>query len=286
MNPNFQIHLLRSLCGAPLLMHDGYLVSLTSLLLHQGAVPTEAKAATAAAGGPLKPWEAWEAMTVTPGGTAIIPMRGMLYAGLDQITAYYYGLCRPEALQANLEAAADDRKIKAAVLDSDTPGGITTQIPETGEAIAEFRAGKFIATHVSGMCCSAGYWLASQTHHIDAAGSSDVGCVGTYAAYYDLTRMLEMRGIDLELFKAGKFKAMGIPGKPLSDEERAFIQADIDRMNTRFVGTVQSARPQIAREDLEGQVFDGDTAYVRGFTDSKSRNLATMVRQLESRSHI
>jgi ClpP class serine protease len=92
-----------------------------------------------------------------------------------------------------------------------------------------------------------------------------------------------MRGIDLELFKAGKFKAMGIPGKPLNDEERAFIQEDIDRINSRFVGTVQAARPGIAREDLEGQVFDGDTALAKGFTDSKSRNLAAMLRQLESR---
>jgi signal peptide peptidase SppA len=283
MHPNFQIQLLRSLCGAPLLVHDGYLTSLTALLLNQaGAIQPEARANSAAQGS-LKPWEAWEAMSVTPGGTAIVPMRGMLYAGLDQITAWYFGLCRPEALQANLEAAADDRKIKAVVLESDTPGGVTTQIPETGEAIAEFRANKFIATHVSGMCCSAGYWLASQTHHIDAAGSSDVGCVGTYAAYYDMTRMLEMRGIDLELFKAGKYKAMGIPGKPLTDEERAFIQEDIDRLNARFVGTVQAARPQIAREDLEGQVFDGDSAYAKGFTDSKSRNLTTMIRQMESR---
>jgi signal peptide peptidase SppA len=283
MNPNFQIQLLRSLCGAPLLMHDGFLTSLTAILLNQaGAIQPESRATTADARN-LKPWEAWEAVTVTAGGTAVVPMRGMLYAGLDQQTAWYWGLCRPEALQANLEAAVDDRKVKAIVLDSDTPGGITTQIPETGEAIAEARAQKFIGTHVSGMCCSAGYWLASQTHHIDAAGSSDVGCVGTYAAYYDMTRMLEMRGIDLELFKAGKYKAMGIPGKPLTDEERAFIQEDIDRINARFVGTVQASRPRIARGDLEGQVFDGDTAYARGFTDSKSRNLGVMIRQLESR---
>jgi signal peptide peptidase SppA len=264
-------------------MHDGYLSSLTAMLLNQaGNIQPESRA-NAADTRNLKPWEAWEAMSVTPGGTAVIPMRGMLYAGLDQLTAWWFGLCRPEALQANIEAAVDDRKVKAIVLDSDTPGGITTQIPETGEVIAEARGQKFIATHVSGMCCSAGYWLASQTHHIDAAGSSDVGCVGVYAAYYDMTRMLEMRGVDLELFKAGKYKAMGIPGEPLTDEQRAFIQADVDRINTRFVATVQAARPQIGRDDLEGQVFDGDLAYAKGFTDSKSRNLGAMVRGLESR---
>lgn len=285
MKPGFQLELLRALCGAPLLLHPDYMVGLTSLLLRSAASRSDRDLAAVPAGAEkgMKPWEAYEAVTVTSGGTAVIPMRGMLYAGVDQMTAWYWGLCRPEALQSAAEDCLSDPKIKAVVLASDTPGGVVTKIDETAESMAELSAQKLTVTHVDGMCCSAGYWIASQTKLIDAPRSSLVGSVGTYAAYYDITRMLQQEGIDLNLFKAGKFKAMGIPGKPLNDDEKALIQSRIDTINSGFVGSVQAARPQIARADLEGQTFPGSDAVKRGLADSSTRNLAAVLRQLDAR---
>ena len=284
MLPDLRHQLLRSLSSAPLLLHPRFLAGLTGILAGKSYTVAPLAAIPAGAEKGMKPWEAWEAVRVTPQGTAIVNMRGMLYAGIDDaFTAWIYNLCRPEAIQSAVEECLSDSKIKAVVFNADTPGGVTTQIAETGEMLAELSSAKLTVTHVSGMCCSAGYWLASQTSVIDAAGSADVGCVGTYAAYYDFTRMLQQDGIDLKLFKAGKHKAMGLPGNPLTKEDEALIQADIDRINARFLATVQSARPGIARADLEGQCFDGEQALAKGFTDSTSRNLAAVLRQLEAR---
>lgn len=283
MNLEFKLRLLRSLCAAPLLIHPRFLAGITALLMDDAAASAAAHShrPLAAASDGKKPWDDYGKMTVTPAGTAIIPMKGMLYAGLDEITAWYFGLCQPEMIQLNAEQALADPKIKAVIIDSDTPGGVTTQIAETAESIAALSRAKLTVTNITGMCCSAGYWIASQTRHITAAGSSDVGCVGTYAAWYDLTRMYQMRGIDLKLFKAGKHKAMGIAGNPLTEEDCAFLQEDVDRINAGFIAAVQSARPHIARDDLEGQWFDGATATAKGFADSISPNLRAVLRQLD-----
>jgi ClpP class serine protease len=286
----FQLELLRALCASPLLLHPHYLAALTSLLLGRRVGESAEHAATEATthapratSAPVPPWDEREAVRITPGGTAIVPMRGMLYAGVSARTAYYYGLCRPEALQAAFAQCAADSRIKAVVIDCDSPGGIVTQIPETAQELADLGKQKLTVAFASGLDCSAAYWITLQAHHLAGALTADIGNVGTYCAFYDWSAYLEKEGIRLELFKAGKFKAMGVPGTSLDDEQRAFFQADIDRTNGRFLAAVQAARPQIKRDDLEGQWWDGEMALEKGFSDSVARNLAQVIRQLEAR---
>lgn len=283
MSPNFHTDLLRALCTAPVLLHPRYSSALTSMLFahhigrpdraaqHRTELPTEQKA---------KPWDAREAVQITPGGTAIIPMKGMVYAGVDPVTAWYWDLCRPEAIQAAVAAVRADPKVKAVVFDCDSPGGLVSQVPETAADIAELNREKLTVTFVGGLDCSAAYWMTSQTRHIAATLTSDNGCVGTYATYYDMSGYYEKLGIKQEFFGAGKYKGLGV--RPFNDEDRAFLQSDIDRTNARFLAAVQSARPQIERPDLEGQWFDGEQSVEKGLTDSLVRNLAEVIRQIES----
>lgn len=288
MLPQFQLELLRTLCAAPVLLHPHYLATLTALILGRrfddarAAHEIEAIAPKANAQ-QMTPWDEREAVRVTPAGTAIIPMRGMLYAGVSARTAWYYGLCRPEALQAAFAQCADDAKVKAVVLDCDSPGGVVTQIPETAQDFADLGQQKLTVTYTGGLDCSAAFWITSQAHHVAGTLTADIGNVGTYAAFYDISAYLEKEGVKLELFKAGKFKAMGVPGSSLTDEQREFFQADIDRTNARFLAAVQTRRPQIARDDLEGQWWDGEQALAKGFSDSLVRNLGQVIRQLEAR---
>lgn len=285
----FQLELLRALCASPLLLHPHYLAALTALLLGRRVgesaehTATEATAqAPRSAANQVMPWDEREAVRITPGGTAIVPMRGMLYAGVSARLAYYFGLCRPEALQAAFAQCASDSRIKAVVIDCDSPGGVVTQIPETAQELADLGKRKLTVAFAGGLDCSAAYWITSQAHHIAGALTADIGNVGTYCAFYDWSAYLEKEGIRLELFKAGKFKAMGVPGTSLDDEQREFFQADIDRTNGRFLAAVQAARPKIARDDLEGQWWDGEMAREKGFSDSLVRNLGQVIRQLET----
>jgi len=68
-----------------------------------------------------------------------------------------------------------------------------------------------ITTQVDGLCCSAAYWLASQTKRISATRLSEVGGLGVYSVIYDTSRMLNDAGIEVKMAKTGALKAQDIP---------------------------------------------------------------------------
>ena len=59
--------------------------------------------------------------------------------------------------------------------------------------------------------CSAAYWIGSQATELYATGSAYVGSIGTYLAWLDPSIQMQMNGLQLQLFSAGKFKGIGLP---------------------------------------------------------------------------
>lgn len=228
----------------------------------------------------LDPWDAREAITITPDGVALVPISGVLARGFDACTAWCFGIWRLEAIEAALEEIRTNTAITTAILDIDSPGGYTTGIAELGEDIAALDAQKPVFAWSAGMCCSAAYWLASQCRRIVSSRSADIGSVGTYCAVYDYSGYLEKLGVTLELFKAGDLKAIGLFGKAMTDEERAFLQASVDKTNNAFLAAVQAGRGDLAEADLQGQWFDGEDALAKGFVDANARNLGEMLAAL------
>jgi protease-4 len=127
------------------------------------------------------------------------------------------------------------------------------------------------------MACSAAYYIASQADHIAAAPSAVLGSIGVYMALVDATRAAEMEGYKVELITAGKYKAMGSPFKPLSDEERAMFQAEVDAIYAEFKAAVRDGRraptergghQTVADSAMQGQAFNGRAALENRLVDS------------------
>lgn len=76
---------------------------------------------------------------------------------------------------------------------------------------------------------------------------------------------------------------MGIAGKPLTDEQRAFMDADIDRMNERFLSAVRAARPGVSDETMQGQWFDGEQAVTAKLADAVVTDLSEVIGELMAR---
>jgi protease-4 len=119
---------------------------------------------------------------------------------------------------------------------------------------------KHVEAFVDVMACSAGYYIASQATKITAAPSATIGSIGVYMAVIDASRAMEMEGIAVQMISAGKFKGMGAPWKPLSDEEKAMLQSEVDSIYSAFKAAVTSARPQVSDATMQGQWFSGLTA--------------------------
>lgn len=177
------------------------------------------------------------------------------------------GVTSVDVLTRMLRAAAADERVTAAVLDIDSPGGAVTGTPEAAAAVADLARTKPVVAYTGGLMASAAYWIAAPADAIYAEPSAEAGSIGVYSALLDVSRAFEMAGLKTELFKSGKYKAMGIEGIPLTDEQRALIQADVDKIGAWFRGDVRRFRGRISDETTQGQTLMADDALAAGLID-------------------
>ena len=199
-----------------------------------------------------------------PANIAYVPVVGVIGQRLSSMEQMCGGV-DVLALRQTMDAALINPGITGVLLHLSTPGGAVTGIPEMAEYIENY--GKPIVAFTDDICASAGYWLASQCSAIVASLSAQVGCIGVYQAFLDESRAYEMDGYKTELFKTGKYKGMGTPGLPLTDEQRALIQGGVDQVFVWFKHAVTDARPKVSDEEMQGQTFYAEDAIKRGLVD-------------------
>ena len=177
------------------------------------------------------------------------------------------GVTSIDVMERIVKEAQSDPSIKGMVLDIDSPGGTVTGTPEAAETLAEFSREKSLVAYTGGLMASAAYWLSAPADAIFASPSADVGSIGVYAAMLDVSRAYENQGVHVELFKQGKYKAMGLQGTSLTDEQREYLQERVDGIGDWFRGYVQGNRPAVEESAMEGQTFMGRDALKVGLVD-------------------
>jgi protease-4 len=74
-----------------------------------------------------------------------------------------------------------------------------------------------------------------------------------------------------EILKAGDYKDMGSPTRPLTDEERRIFQAMLDSVHAQFIEAVASGRAMAedrVRTLADGRIFSGEQANEEGLVDA------------------
>ena len=200
------------------------------------------------------------------GDVALIPVHGIIGKHLSELEMLCGG-CSLDAVQDQIEEVGGDDGIQHVVFDFRTPGGTVTGVPEIGELIAELTANKDnTLAFTDSLCCSAGYWMASQCAVIAVTKSSILGSIGVRAYYEDASRYYKNQGVEPQEFSSGKFKTMGSPYRPMTDEEKAMIQKRVDDYGAEFRDAVRSTR-EIQDDKMEGQIFSGKEAAAIGMAD-------------------
>lgn len=200
------------------------------------------------------------------GSIAVIPIYGIIGKRLSSM-AIDCGGCDIDAVSEWLDQAVADPRVEVIVLDIDSPGGAVTGVPEVAARVKAAGEKKLTVAFTETQACSAAYWIGSQCHRFIMAESADVGSIGVYIALMDVSGNWAQEGYKLELIKAGKYKAAGISGSSLSDEQRALLQADVDTIYSQFTGAVKAARPGVTDETCQGQTFMGSAALTAGLVD-------------------
>jgi len=212
-------------------------------------------------GDPLPVMEIVDKIAVIP----IIGPIGYKVSGIEKVC----GICDVGEVKRNVKMATEDDMIEGIILDVSTPGGSILHVAETAEVIAECAKKKPILAFTDSMAASAGYYLLAGATEIYATPSADVGSIGCYMALLDYSRMYEQAGVKVDLFvgEKAKYKAMGLPGLPLSQDQRELLQAEVDSITKQFKSFVKQYRPQVAEEAMQGQTIFGKEKVDMGLVD-------------------
>ena len=202
-------------------------------------------------------------------GIGTVTLRGPMMRNPDRFARAFFNATNTEDLAAALREAAGRADVRAVLLDIDSPGGSVNGTPELAQAVADLSQTKRIYAFSAGQMCSAAYWVASQADAIYATPSARVGSIGVILPVLDSSGAFEQMGLKMEVFAAGKFKGAGTPGTQLSDDQRAWLQADVEEIATEFKSAVLARGRQIPNEAMEGQTFSGRKA--------ATQNLAAVV---------
>jgi protease-4 len=171
-----------------------------------------------------------------------------------------------------LEAEAEDPSVRAIVVRIQSPGGVVAPTQEIYDAILKARErGKPVVASMGSVAASGGYYLAAAADKIVANPGTLTGSIGVLMQLVEVEGLLKKVGVRYEVIKAGRFKDVGSLGRPMTDEERAVLQALLDDMYEQFVTAVVSGRRLERARVLDladGRVYSGRRAQELGLVDT------------------
>lgn len=198
---------------------------------------------------------------VTPAGTAVISAKGVLGIGLTKFEKMTGG-ADMEDISASIDEALANPAVKRIAFNVSSPGGTVLGTPELADKVANLPIPSM--TYTKDLMASGGFYWGSQADQVIASPSAYVGSIGVIMVDESYAEHYKQIGLQLEIFRAGKFKAANVAGEGYTDDMRADEQARIEAMHERFKQVVLRKRSMADRADMEGQIFTGEEAAAKG----------------------
>ena len=178
---------------------------------------------------------------VTPDGIAVLTISGTLVKKASWMDAES-GLQSYESIRTMLADARDDPGIRGVLLDVDSPGGEVGGLFDLADEVYAVREQKPCYAIANDEAFSAAYALASSAQRLFVTKTGGVGSVGVIAVHMDQSGWDEKMGRKYTAVFAGARKNDFSTHQPLSDNARANLQTEVDRLYEMFVGLVARNR--------------------------------------------
>lgn len=213
--------------------------------------------------------------TFAEGGVAVLKISGPMV----RRKSWYYSSY--QVLREDLLFLQANNAISAAVMVFDSPGGEAMGLVETCEVLDQFS--KPLVAFVEGYCTSAALRLACHCDQILASADAEVGNIGTRISLDDYSEMNRINGVRRFDFVTGYAKAIGSCGSPVTEQQQAFLQQWVERLQVGFRNSLKSrglSASQIAAVST-GEWWDAVQAQSLGLVDGVS-TLSQVVARLSA----
>ena len=201
-----------------------------------------------------------------------------------------------DLIKAQLDRAANDKRVKAVILKVDSPGGEVLASDEIYNAIRAFETdgqddhgklaskGKPVICSMGSLAASGGYYISSGCRWIVANELTITGSIGVIMHGWNYRGLMDKVGVAPMTYKSGKYKDMlsgeRAPGE-IPAEERAMVQGLIDETYEKFKDVVADGRSAAHalnkkagkalaenwKDSADGRVLSGNQALELGLVD-------------------
>jgi protease-4 len=169
-----------------------------------------------------------------------------------------------------LDRFKQDQGIKAVVLRVNSPGGAVGPSQEIMREVEKLRKTKKVVASLGTLAASGGYYVACGADLIMANRGTTTGSIGVIMQFANAEQLTKKLGLDFFSLKAGRYKDVGSPFRPMTPEDRAYLQQLLDNVYRQFLRDVARNRkiPLAKMKELaEGRIYTGEEAKQAGLVD-------------------
>lgn len=159
-------------------------------------------------------------------------------------------------LRIALAQARDDSRVKGVVLEVDSPGGEVTASDIIYNAVVKTRARKPVVVYMDSLAASGGYYVSCGGRYLMANETTITGSIGVIIQTLNYEQLFNKVGLASVVFKSGKFKDLLNGARPMTDEERNYVQDFVMKTYAKFLSVVAKER-RLSADGLRNSIADG-----------------------------
>ena len=198
---------------------------------------------------------------------AVISMRGLISSSVPGSVSD----SMVDDMRAALQQAREDDRVKAIVLEIDSPGGEVTASDAIYNALVKARAKKPVVVYMESLAASGGYYVSGGGKFLMASDTTITGSIGVIIQTLNYEQLFNKVGLASVVFKSGKFKDMLNGARPITPEERDLVQSFIMKTYDKFLGLVAKERnlsADVLRKTIaDGRILSGKDAFENKLID-------------------
>jgi len=165
----------------------------------------------------------------------------------------------------------DDASIKGVILRINSPGGGVGPTQEIYREVVKLTEKKKVYVSMGTTCASGGYYIASAGQKLYANPSTITGSIGVIMELMNVEDVLKKIGLKSNTIKAGEYKDTGSPFRPMTPEERAYMDGIVTNIYDQFTKDVATGRKmnvETVKKLAEGRIYTGTMAKDVGLVDA------------------
>lgn len=201
---------------------------------------------------------------------AIVEITDEISTSGTPVSLFSEGTAGSEDIAKKIDSLNSRNDIASVLFVINSPGGSVVATREIYDSVKGLKKPK--VAYLRETAASGAYYIATATDYIISDPDALTGSIGVIATFADMSVLFDKIGVNTTNIKSGESKDIGSPVRPMTDKERAIIQAIVNEIFTEFKNVVIANRGSALNrlkfeEILDGRVVTGRQAKDIGLVD-------------------